>query len=386
MPNESPAATPPHGRPPNLATRALGRVARYAKTGDPAATLDRFFDSKHVNDLRTIIFVSFLAVLAVLVVGIVLSFEREWNEWQKLAADPDNARALVDQVHANLPYAAVAGFLAFFGPVLGVFFAVVAWAYQAGSARLGVVDLFACEISTLCRVGTILDTVLHLVEKFDRGPPAPSGHATSQAASQAASHAVAPAAPASQFVSQEDYFPVFENNTKDLQSLEAGVVINITAFYTYMKAVRDSMRALAEIRPASIEPAAALPWRDAMRSVIYLLYLGFESARKAIADLVEFEPDRAERTVVVLISELTAYGFLRREFSDEADMRCKRLRLREPEYERVVAEVRAEVEHGRRGGDAAKWEPAWLLLPELHKRQADAVARLPPSPSRPAAA
>ena len=42
-----------------------------------------------------------------------------------------------------------------FVPVVGVVGAVIAWAYQSGSARLGVIDLFACEISTLCRVATV---------------------------------------------------------------------------------------------------------------------------------------------------------------------------------------------------------------------------------------
>ena len=46
----------------------------------------------------------------------------------------------------------------FFVPVVGVVGAVIAWAYQSGSARLGVIDLFACEISTLCRVATVVDT------------------------------------------------------------------------------------------------------------------------------------------------------------------------------------------------------------------------------------
>ena len=42
---------------------------------------------------------------------------------------------------------------------------------------------------------------------------------------------------------------MFESNTRDLQTLEARVVINITEFYTYMKAFRDYLRTLAEITP-----------------------------------------------------------------------------------------------------------------------------------------
>jgi hypothetical protein len=50
-------------------------------------------------------------------------------------------------------------------------------------------------------------------------------------------------------------------------------------------------------------------WHQAARNVVYMLFLGLESARRAIADLVEFEPERAERTIVILISELEAYRF-----------------------------------------------------------------------------
>jgi hypothetical protein len=60
------------------------------------------------------------------------------------------------------------------------------------------------------------------------------------------------------FVSQEDYFPIFDKNSQDLHSLEALVVGNITEFYTYMKAMRDSRRGLAQIESA--EAAKAAMW------------------------------------------------------------------------------------------------------------------------------
>jgi hypothetical protein len=346
-------------------------VAKRAKTGDPSATLDRFFCSQHVKDLRVIIRVALFAVIFVFAVGLLLSAEHEWQ--QLVSPDPPakppadlSGWPYVAVYFIHLPAAVLQRFLAFFGPVLVVFGGLVAWAYQAGGARLGVVDLFACEISTLCRVSTVLDTVSNLINKLDHPP--------------VLRRVEAPAAPSNQFNSQEDYFPVFENNTKDLQSLEAKVVINITAFYTYMKAVRDAMRALALI-PASLNEAAPnTPRHATARDVIYLLYLGLESGRNAIKDLVEFEPEEAERTIVVLISELVAYGFLRREFSNENDMRCKRLKLREPIYHQLIPPLCGIVERGFHRRRPADWEPAWLLLPELRKRYADAV---PPEAAHP---
>ena len=43
------------------------------------------------------------------------------------------------------------------GPAITICGAIVAWAYVSASKQLGIIDLFACEIKTLCRVGTIFD-------------------------------------------------------------------------------------------------------------------------------------------------------------------------------------------------------------------------------------
>jgi len=132
----------------------------------------------------------------------------------------------------------------------------------------------------------------------------------------------------------------------------------------------DSVRTLIDVRDAM----RALPGKttqerhNAARDLVYLLYLGLESGRKAIEDLVEFEPQQAERTIVVLLSELVAYCFLRCEFSDPNDMRCKRLEMRKRVYEQKISNLSTLVEDGHKGHKAAQWEPAWLLLPELHAR------------------
>ena len=200
--------------------------------------------------------------------------------------------------------AGTAKFFVFFVPVVGVVGAVIAWAYQSGSARLGVIDLFACEISTLCRVATVVDTARRYGGKFDQPPTA-------------AADTAGPRLPPHHFASQENYFPVFESNTRDLQTLEARVVVNITEFYTYMKAFRDYLRKLDEITPqsgklnSSSSEGFLQSWHEAVVNVVFMLFLGLESGRHAIADLVEFQPEKAERTIVILISELEAFRFLR---------------------------------------------------------------------------
>ena len=282
------------------------------------------------------------------------------------------AQARVGEILLHALVAGISKFIVFFVPVLGVVGAVIAWAYQSGSARLGVIDLFACEISTLCRVATVVDTARRYAGKFDQPPTT-------------AAETAGPRQPPHHFASQENYFPVFESNTRDLQTLEARVVINITEFYTYMKAFRDYLRTLAEITPQSDEldgESLLQSWHEAVVNVVFMLFLGMESARHAIADLVEFQPEKAERTIVILISELEAYRFLRSRFTNSEDVRFQRLNLRESVYRRLVPKLISSVEASRAKEEklieretewdhppqASKWEPAIRLLPLLKTR------------------
>lgn len=342
------------------------------RTGRPTDTVDRLFESQHVADLRLI------AAVALILVGWVGFFSALFAIDGAFVLARSGPGLQGSPLAADLIITAVRDFLELFAPVLAVFGGMMAWAYQVGSARLGVVDLFACEIDTLCRMTTVTDMVGRQVALFDSGPPMrPGGRHGS-------------ILPLSQFVSQENYFPVFDNNSRDLQSLEARVVINITAFYTYMKAVRDCLRKLADVKPLAVEShqpadetAMAGPWHDSLRNMLYMLYLALESARKAIHDLVEYEPEQAERTMVVLLSELKAYRFLCGQYVSPQDMRHQRLKLRAADYVVLVRGLRALVQncqpppHDERTPetqDDRLWHQAFQLLPELEQRCADLPA------------
>jgi hypothetical protein len=223
---------------------------------------------------------------------------------------------------------------------------------------LGVVDLFASEIGTLCRVGTIFDIGARWVDGY-AAPEKFSG--------------------SGKFVSEEDYFPVFESNSRDLQVLEATVVNYIAEFYSYMKALRDAMRRLAETKP----PVPAAPsvqgrdpksepdaWHAAMLNVIYLVYLAYESARKAVRELVEFQPAKAERLIVILLTELKCYAFLRNHF-DPGDLRYRRLQLRAADYKEEVPEIyRNVMSHEPNDKD---WLQARETIAELAMRYKEAL-------------
>ena len=339
--------------------RAMGRVPTEELTAkESASTLFRFFRSKHVRDLK-LIFASALFVLAMhLFVVFCLGLGSAVHTYFSLSA----AAGIIERL-----FTAAGAFLSFFityvGPALPVYGVIVGWAYQTASSRLGIVDLFACEISTLCRVGTIFDIGKRYVDTYDRGP-------TPARPSAAASD---------KFVSQEEYFPVFDSNSRDLQLLEASVVNNITEFYTYMKAMRDSLRKLAEVQAQPSAPGVAAaaatgeadPWHRAMVNVIYLLYLGYESARKAVNDLIEFQPARAERSIIILLTELKCYAFLRKHFTSD-DLRRKRLELREAGYRRDIRKLYHEVEASAGHSDEL-WVQARETLPVLVSRYNEAL-------------
>jgi hypothetical protein len=334
-------------RSDDIPQELLEPIGRLLRTGDPAATIDRLFVSEHVKDLRLIVAFALIALLIALVFGVPGSLAYSWVFHDK-------------HWSSQVVFSALSAFVAFYAPMLGIFGAILAWAYQAGSTRLGIVDLFACEIDTLCRVVLVVGSVSRSIETFRNGL-GKNGTANSVPTTR-------------HFTSEENYFPVFESNTRDLEALEARGVVNITAFYTYMKAVRDSTRSLIDISASSIESeprrdtaSISGPAQEAARNVIYMMFLGLESARKAIRYLVEFEPEQAERTIVILISELEAYHFLREQFTAGGDIRYQRLKLREGDYPILVKDL-SEVVNAGMASKSSDWEPAWLLLDELNRR------------------
>jgi hypothetical protein len=108
-----------------------------------------------------------------------------------------------------------------------------------------------------------------------------------------------------------------------------------------------------------------------MLNVIYLVFLGYESARKAVNDLIEFQPARAERSIVILLTELKCYAFLREHFTSD-DLRRKRLELREDGYRRDIRKLYHEVEASAGHSDEL-WVQARETLPVLVSRKRGAL-------------
>lgn len=328
-----------------LSQYLLKPIEALFRTGDKTDTVDRLFASAHVQDLRLIVATAFVAVWIVFFIALISSVTVSVLDWE-ITKGTDAHQVIAQRVAAG-----GGTFVKIFGPTLALFGAILAWAYQKGSDRLGIVDLFACEIDTLCRIITVIGMVTHLVSsKSDEAIPR-------------------------HFNSEENYFPILDGNSSDLQSLEASVVVNITAFYTFMKTVRDKFRDGANVQDDKQR-------EELRKNLIYMLYLGLESGRKATRDLVEFEPACIERTMIVLISELTAYHFLRQQYQDKDDIHRYRLLLRGPTYTGLMSELDcqlapyrkkfknevAESEMRRSPHGEAEWSRALVLWPDLKGR------------------
>jgi hypothetical protein len=322
-------------------------IVRQLRIGKESSTFERLGRSRHVADLRLIFSVTLIIMVVSVVLALFFCFQHQVvTNWRDVSARENG------WIWLRLAMAAVADSGAFIGAVGAVGCGVLAWTYQSGSARLGVVDLFACEIATLCRVFAVADVVQRYVGLFENGPDAGRPHPVDGELP----------ADTSRFTSQESYFPVFDASVNALQALEADVVKHVTAFYTYMKVMRDALRRLAEIKPPAANGPRDDDWHRAICNVVYMQFLGLESARKAIKDLVEFEPTQAEDMITILLSELVAYGFLRQQF--RGDLRQRRLEARDEAYRADVPALYRLVMTATGPG----WDTAKDLAAEMMKR------------------
>jgi hypothetical protein len=103
--------------------------------------------------------------------------------------------------------------------------------------------------------------------------------------------------------------------------------------------------------------------------VAFVLFLGYESARKAVEDLIEFQPTRAETRIVILLTELKCYAFLL-EYFEHDQLRHSRLELRKESYMRIVPDLVRGVNSEYKNND--DWIHARRTIPELERRYKDA--------------
>jgi hypothetical protein len=345
-----------------ISLRTLRRAYNAPKSQlteeEAASTLFRFFRSKHVVDLRLIV-VTVLGLLGIYIIFIIIVLveftQADADVFQQWLAPPTHGGKIEPDLAVKL-----------IGPAVGIAGLIISWAYKAASTRLGIIDLFGCEIGTLCRVGTIFDIGRYYIRAYYIG----AYDAKDEGAEKRDSF--------DKYTSQEHYFPIFDNNSRDLELLEALIVCRITEFYTYMKASRDTRRLLATIplpkempSPEGGATGPPTPWHAALLNVVYMTFLGYEAGRKAIDYLIEFEPAAAANTLTIMITELTCYGLLLSNLKDDL-LRYPRLQLRRENYKIITPELyrRIDSPHGK---NEKYWRPACELLPQLRDRYKDAL-------------
>ena len=114
-------------------------------------------------------------------------------------------------------------------------------------------------------------------------------------------------------------------------------------------------------------------WHGTLANLIYVMYLGYEGARKAMEELIEFEPTKAEGILVVLVTELACFPFLCEYLKDD-DLRFKRLQLRESEYRETMKRLNAKVNAPHI--DKEYWTPAERTFKEVDDRYRAAMKTL----------
>ena len=330
-----------------LASLSPPIIVRQLRQHQEAATFERLQSSQHVTDLRLIFSVTLILMVIASILALLFCFEHQvMTNWKEVQASSSG------WIWPRLVFSAIADSGAFIGAVWAVGCGVLAWTYQTGSARLGVVDLFACEIATLCRVAAVVDMVPRYIALFREGPEASQPHKSTREIP----------VDGGRFTSQEEYFPVFGSSVRDLQQLEAEVVDNVTAFYTYMKVMRDALRKLAELHPSANSVLGHDGWHSAVVKVIYMQFLALESARKSIKELVEFPPTREEDIFTILLSKICAYSFLRQQF--KGDLRHRLLEVREAYYRDEVPKLC----HAVSQQDGQRWDRAKEVALEVMQR------------------
>jgi hypothetical protein len=230
---------------------------------------------------------------------------------------------------------------------------VIAWAYLAANVRLGIVDLFAAELFTLCKAAAVGQFVPKLIEWNERGD-----------------------APQYPLVAQQDYMTAFNNNAKDLELLDGDVVKHVTTTYVYFKVLTDKLARLHS--PSKVRSDSGSRYesdRDELLDTVYIAFVTFESARYALTAMIEDSTRQDECILAALLSELPAYLELLGQCADLKDqVRIARITGRRGAYERLLDELRRRQPPSFVGGEEllteilSLWDtrkfPRWTLPSE----------------------
>lgn len=302
--------------------RAFSRSLRHRTLDEgPVSNTLQLCTSKHLGDYQWL----FLVVVALLAIGLAL-LATHWSVLNQTGTP----------IFATIVFALI---------TTGV--TMLNWVYQSANRRLGVVDLFANEITALCIVCLVTDFAKKAVTMRCRVQK--DGNQIPES-----------------FEVSESYTPIYDKSASDLQSLNSNVVAAITQFYTYRRTMVDCLHSAMAKTDANV----AVPQYDQM---IYMQFLMYECARSVVHELVEFEPDKAENLVTVLCSELPLVTFLIKRHRNDTNtvFLYRRLHLRIPGYMAEVTQLLDQIKRMDLSRDPilrASWSKAITTRKELKRR------------------
>lgn len=288
-------------------------------------TFKRLCESNHMEDLQWIASFALVALFGLLWHILQYAFSRHEASYiisvaYSVAAADDNSSQDAEKVK-------------FATAMLSASAAIMAWAYLAGSKRIGAIDLFASEISLICRACIVTDFAEKSISMATHGRKSTVSTESDQ------------------------YTPFYDLQISELKPLDVDVVTAINEFYFFRKVMRSYLNR------AFVEEDA----KDRVKlfnDMIYMQFLMYESGRRAISHLAENGPAKLTSIMAALSSELILYKYLRHIYTGW-DFRAERLELREIEYITVLNQIKSEIKYANTENE--EWKKALIMWKRLKK-------------------
>ena len=264
----------------------------------------RGFTSPHTRDLATIFFFILAFFIGASALGVFLSEDYLFQ----FAPRGDGGSGVVSDDSA--PNFFNAQTLVLIGA--GGFVATCISLYEIGKRRFATVDLISMEILTIVRLLATSSFVHRTGRLYDENT-----HTTN--AQKNAGLAYRSEAAAS-FLQGEHCFELFHDNMKELGALNSNVVDYVTAFYTFLKSVKEQSKTFNEYLSNSeeIDQEAV---NTHIRLIMFLTDTLMSCAHRAFANLVESSVHKAAATRMSLVVAADANNFLYKHLSDSHAMK-----------------------------------------------------------------
>ncbi len=279
----------------------------------------RGFTSPHTRDLATIFFAILLFFVGASALGVFLSEDYLF----RFSPNGDaSSNVVADDGSTNFFNAQT---LVLIGA--GGFIATCISLYEIGKRRFATVDLISMEILTIVR----LLATSSFVHRTGRLYQEPSGDSSVHKNSGLAYRSEA----AASFLQGDHCFNLFHDNMKELGALNSNVVDYVTAFYTFLKSVKEQSKTFNDYL-AGAEEVDQEAVNTHIRLIMFLTDTLMSCAHRAFESLVESPVHKAAATRMSLVVAADANNFLYQILSDNHAMKRYTDKRREQYFEALL--------------------------------------------------